>query len=131
MLSENFTLGAMRDRRRRRKPLAFLKNTLSGTVLAGPRANLRERQVLGTNRQISTVLDVVERQIPRLEAAILFEGRRPELATNLADLWARRRLLRQFLRVREVEASKKVVDFAKWRDGNGARQLIEARTRAA
>jgi hypothetical protein len=91
----------------------------------------RERQVLGTNRQISTVLDVVERQIPRLEAAILFEGRRPELATNLADLWARRRLLRQFLRVREVEASKKVVDFAKWRDGNGARQLIEARSRAA
>jgi hypothetical protein len=95
------------------------------------RAKSRERHVLGTNRQITTVLDVVERQIPRLEAAILLEGRRPELATNLADLWARRRLLRQFLRIREVEASKKIVDFAKWRDGNGARQLIEARQRVA
>jgi hypothetical protein len=85
--------------------------------------------VLGTNRQIETVLTTVERQIPHLEAAILTGGRQPELATNLAELWARRRLLRQFLRVREEEAKKQVVDFRKWRDGGGALQIIEARSR--
>jgi hypothetical protein len=85
--------------------------------------------MIGTNKQIRTVLDGVERQIPHLEAAILVEGRQPELATGLAELWARRRLLRQFLRVRTIEAKKDVVDFRKWRDGDGALQLIHARSK--
>lgn len=84
----------------------------------------------GTNRQIKTALRAVEQQIPHLEAAILVEGRRPDLAGGLSELWARRRILRQYLRTRRDEAQKDVVDFLKWRDGDGARQLIEARTRA-
>jgi hypothetical protein len=86
--------------------------------------------MLGTNKQVKTALDRVERRIPDLEAALMIEGRRPELATALAELWARRRLLRQLLRVRTVEARKDVVDFRKWRDGDGALQLMQARSRS-
>ena len=83
-----------------------------------------------TNKQLKSVLAEVEREIPAIEAAILEEGRQPELATGLAELWARRRLLRQCLRVRTVEAKKDVVDFRKWRDGDGSLQLIQARANA-
>jgi hypothetical protein len=82
------------------------------------------------NGQLRTALESVERQISPLEAAILTEGRSAELATNLADLWAQRRLLRQLLRVRTIESRKPVVDFRKWRDGDGALQLMDARARA-
>ena len=81
------------------------------------------------NRQLRTALESVERQISPLEAAILTEGRSADLATTLAELWAQRRLLRQLLRVRTIESRKPVVDFRKWRDGDGALQLMEARAR--
>ena len=83
-----------------------------------------------TNKQLKSALADVEREIPAIEAAILEAGRQPELATGLAELWARRRLLRQCLRVRTVEAKKDVVDFRKWRDGDGSLQLIQARANA-
>jgi len=83
-----------------------------------------------TNKQLKSALAEVEQEIPAIEAAILEEGRQPELATGLAELWARRRLLRQCLRVRTVEAKKDVVDFRKWRDGDGSLQLIQARADA-
>jgi hypothetical protein len=87
--------------------------------------------MLGTNRQYEAALESLERQIPRIEAALLRQDSSPNLASGLADLWARRRILKLLMLNRRVEAAKRVVDFRRWRDGNGALYLLAERGAAA
>lgn len=55
------------------------------------------------------------------------DGEAPGRAVPALEvLWARRRALRLLLLNRKVEAAKKVVDFRRWRDGNGALYLCAA-----
>jgi hypothetical protein len=83
--------------------------------------------MLGTNRQFEASLAALERQIPRIEAALLYGSESPNLAGGLAELWARRRVLKLLMLNRQVEAAKHVVDFRRWRDGNGALYLLAER----
>lgn len=83
--------------------------------------------MLGSNHQFEAALDSLERQIPRIEAALLYGSNSPNLASGLAELWARRRVLKLLMLNRRVEASKRVVDFRRWRDGNGALYLLADR----
>jgi hypothetical protein len=41
-------------------------------------------------------------------------------------MWQKRRAVRLLLRNRTIEAAKPIVDFQKWRDGNGALYLCAA-----
>jgi hypothetical protein len=45
----------------------------------------------------------------------------------LDELLKRRQMLKLLMLNRQIEASKSVVDFQKWRDGNGAIYLCAAR----
>jgi hypothetical protein len=74
--------------------------------------------MLGTTLQLETALRLLEQQIPLVEAELL-RGATPGLAPNLAELWKRRRLIRQIILNRRIEAAKKVVDLQRWRDGDG------------
>jgi hypothetical protein len=76
----------------------------------------------GTNRQIEALMRALDPRIADLERAIL-TGAAGARATTLEDLWARRRALRLLVHSRRVEAAEPVVDFEKWRDGNGAIHL--------
>jgi len=86
--------------------------------------------MLGTNRQFETALATLERQIPRIEAALLYGSNSPNLASGLAELWARRRILKLLMLNRRVEAAKRVVDLRRWREGNGALYLLAERAAA-
>lgn len=87
--------------------------------------------MLGTNRQFEAALDSLDQQIPQIEAALLRGGNSSNLASGLAELWARRRILKLLMLNRRIEAAKKVVDFRRWRDGNGALYLLADRGLAA
>ena len=80
-----------------------------------------------TNRHFETLLQTLERQIPRVEAALVKGSSSSQLADGLAELWARRRIVKLLMLNRRVEASKKVVDFRRWRDGDGALYLLAER----
>lgn len=76
--------------------------------------------MLGTNGQFQSMLWQIDGQICALERAAA-DGESPgRTAPALEELWARRRALRLLLLNRKVEAARKVVDFQRWRDGNGA-----------
>jgi hypothetical protein len=78
--------------------------------------------MLGTNRQFEALMRGLDARISALERAILVGTAGPN-ASMLEDLWARRRSLRLLVLNRRVEAAKPIVDFQKWRDGNGAIHL--------
>ena len=80
-----------------------------------------------TNRHFETLLQTLERQIPRVEAALVKGSNSSQLADGLAELWARRRIVKLLMLNRRVEASKKIVDFRRWRDGDGALHLLAER----
>lgn len=75
--------------------------------------------MLGTNAQFESLIRRLDSQISRLERSVL-QGTGGAAAVMLDELWARRRSLRLLILNRRVEAAKPVVDFQKWRDGNGA-----------
>jgi hypothetical protein len=79
--------------------------------------------MLGTNRQFQSLLRQVDSQIGATERAIAHGEAPGRLAASLEELWARRRALKLLLLNRKVEAAKRVVDFRRWRDGNGALYL--------
>lgn len=78
--------------------------------------------MLGTNRQLEALMRGLDLRIADLERAIL-QGTAGLSASVLEDLWARRRSLRLLVVNRRIEAAKPVVDFQKWRNGNGAIHL--------
>jgi hypothetical protein len=76
--------------------------------------------MLGTNGQFQSILCQIDSQIGALERAVA-DGETPgRAAPALEALWARRRALKLLLLNRQVEAARKVVDFRRWCDGNGA-----------
>jgi hypothetical protein len=79
--------------------------------------------MLGTNGQFQSILRQVDGQIGALERAVAHGETPGRVAPALEELWARRRALKLLLLNRKVEAAKKVVDFQRWRDGNGALYL--------
>ena len=87
--------------------------------------------MLGTNRQFESLLRTLDQQISVMEK-LLMQGRATKgVASSLEELWSHRRMLRLLLLNRRVEASKRVVDFHKWRDGNGALYLCAAKVAEA
>jgi hypothetical protein len=78
--------------------------------------------MLGTTRQFEALMQGLDARISDLERAIL-AGKAGANAGVLEDLWARRRSLRLLVLNRRVEAAKPVVDFQRWRDGNGVLHL--------
>lgn len=78
--------------------------------------------MLGTNDQFEALIRGLNVRIADLERSIL-EGTARWNASMLQDLWAHRRSLRLLVVNRRVEAAKPVVDFQKWRTGNGAIHL--------
>jgi hypothetical protein len=78
--------------------------------------------MLGTNRQFEALMLGLNLRIANMERAVL-AGAAGSSASMLEDLWARRRSLRLLVLNRRVEAAKPVVDFQRWRDGNGALHL--------
>jgi len=82
--------------------------------------------MLGTNRQFESMLRQVDSQIGAMERALTHGEQPARLAPALEELWAKRRAVKLLLLNRKVEAAKKVVDFQRWRDGNGALYLAQA-----
>jgi len=78
--------------------------------------------MLGTNCQFEALILGLDARIAKLERSIL-QGAAGSSATMIEDLWARRRSLRLLVLNRRVEAAKPLVDFQRWRDGNGAIHL--------
>jgi len=85
--------------------------------------------MLGTNGQFESLIRTLDSQIARFERAVLKGDAR--VAPQLEELWARRRSLRLLLLNRRIEARKRIVDFGRWRDGNGAIYLCAAPPGAA
>jgi len=81
--------------------------------------------MLETNGQFESLIRSLDSQIAKLERSVL-QGTAGRAGTMLDELWARRRSLRLLILNRRVEAAKPVVDFQKWRDGNGAIYLCVA-----
>jgi hypothetical protein len=79
--------------------------------------------MLGTNGQFQSILCQIDSQIGALERAVEGDETPGRMAPALEELWARRRALKLLLLNRKVEAARKVVDFQRWRDGNGALYL--------
>jgi glyoxylate carboligase len=75
--------------------------------------------MLGTNGQFESLIRSLDARIASLERQVL-QGTAGASGAVLDELWARRRSLRLLILNRRVEAAKPVVDFGKWRDGNGA-----------
>ena len=82
--------------------------------------------MLGTNDQFQSILCRIDSQIGALERAIADGDTPGRMAPALEKLWARRRALKLLLLNRKVEAARKVVDFQRWRDGNGVLYLCAA-----
>jgi hypothetical protein len=78
--------------------------------------------MLGTNREFEAMIRNLDARIAGLERVVL-DGGTGHADGKLEELWARRRSLRLLILNRQVEADKDVVDFQKWRDGNGAIRL--------
>jgi hypothetical protein len=84
--------------------------------------------MLGTNREFQLLLRQVDSQIAALERAVA-QGEAPgRIGPALEELWAQRRALKLMLLNRKVEAAKKLVDFERWRNGNGALYLCATST---
>jgi hypothetical protein len=83
--------------------------------------------MLGTNEQFEALISQLDSEIGKLERAVLLGDGGGKTVALLEDLWARRRSLRLLILNRRAEAAKPVVDFQRWRDGNGAIYLGTSR----
>ena len=73
------------------------------------------------NRDLQEVLREVDRELSRREADIRNGARfTTELITRVTELREVRWRVRRVLLNRQVVAAKKVVDFGRWVDGDGA-----------
>jgi hypothetical protein len=82
--------------------------------------------MLGTNRQFQTLLRHLDAQISGMERVLVNGASSGAAAPALEELWRKRRTLHLLLLNRKIEAARPVVDFQKWRDGNGALYLCAA-----
>jgi hypothetical protein len=82
--------------------------------------------MLGTNRQFEGLLRQLDGQINGMERALVNGGAASVAAPELEDMWQKRRALKLLLLNRKMEAARPVVDFQRWRDGNGALYLCAA-----
>ena len=82
--------------------------------------------MLGTNRQFETLIHRLDAQIAEMEPLLVNGSSAGSAAPVLEDLWQKRRALKLLLLNRKIEASKPLVDFQKWRDGNGALYVCAA-----
>jgi hypothetical protein len=82
--------------------------------------------MLGTNRQFETLLHHLDGQIAGMEGMLVHGAAGDDAAPRLEDMWQKRRALKLLLLNRKLESAKPVVDFQKWRDGNGALYLCAA-----
>jgi hypothetical protein len=82
--------------------------------------------MVGTNRQFETLLRHLDGQIAGMERVLVNGAGAGEAAPQLEDLWQKRRALKLLLLNRKIEAAKSIVDFQRWRDGNGALYLCAA-----
>jgi hypothetical protein len=76
--------------------------------------------MLGTNREYESMIQDIDCKIAERERAMLSGPLVAGTAATLSDLRDTRQTIRMLLLNRRVEASKRVVDFARWKDGNGA-----------
>jgi hypothetical protein len=76
--------------------------------------------MLGTNRHFESLLRGFDGQIANLERMLIHGDGAASGAPTPEDLGRRRRAVKLLILNRRVEAAKRVVDFQKWRDGNGA-----------
>jgi hypothetical protein len=89
------------------------------------------KTMLGTNRQFDSLLRTLDQQIGMMEK-LLIQGKSPAgLASSLEELWSHKRMLKLLLLNRRIEAAKPLVDFQRWRDGNGALYLCAAKVSEA
>lgn len=89
-------------------------------------ARVEGMAMLGTNSQFEVLLHQLDDEIGRLERVVQREGASGGRGALLEEMWARRQTLRQLRSNRRAEASKRVVDFRKWCDGDGAIQRFTA-----
>jgi hypothetical protein len=82
--------------------------------------------MLGTNRQFQTLIRHLDTQIAGMERVLVNGASGGSAGPALEELWRKRRTLNLLLLNRKIEAAKPVVDFQKWRDGNGALYLCAA-----
>jgi hypothetical protein len=83
--------------------------------------------MLGSNKHFEALLHSLDTQIATMENLLGSSAPAPGLASSLEELWTQRRLLKLLMLNRRIEASKRVVDFQRWRDGNGALHLCTSR----
>lgn len=77
--------------------------------------------MLGTNGELRTLLEHIDREVRQHERDIRWGGQPDSTVVGrLGELRGVRRLLLRVLLNRRAEASKKVVDLALWLNGSGA-----------
>jgi hypothetical protein len=79
--------------------------------------------MLGTNRQFQSLLCQVDSEISAMEYSAARNQGESRVFTAIEELRGRRRALKLLLLNRKIEAAKTVVNFHRWRDGNGALYL--------
>jgi hypothetical protein len=89
--------------------------------------------MLGRNRDYEAMIADIDRKIEERERAMLSGRLIGGAAASLSDLRETRQTIRMLLLNRRIQAAKRVVDFARWKDGDGAlyRQRKSAAGRAA
>src|SRR5436305_124881 len=84
------------------------------------------------NRDLKAVLTTVEREMHQREADFRHGGRiSTESVSRLIELREIRWTIRKVMLSRKTEAAKRVVDFARWRNGDGHLPPSEKKTAAA
>src|SRR5689334_20089856 len=76
--------------------------------------------MLGRNRDYEAMIADIDRKIDERERAMLSGRLVAGAAASLSDLRETRQTIRMLLLNRRVQAAKRVVDFARWKDGDGA-----------
>jgi hypothetical protein len=79
-----------------------------------------EAAMIGKNEELETLLRELDCEIRLREATLLGHGRATSIATDqLHQMRSIRRCVIEILLNRRIEASKPVVDLARWLNGNG------------
>ena len=76
--------------------------------------------MLGRNRDYEAMIADIDQKIDERERAMLSGRLVAGTAATLSDLRETRQTIKMLLLNRRIEAAKRVVDFARWKDGNGA-----------
>jgi hypothetical protein len=76
--------------------------------------------MLGRNSEYEAMIADVDQKIEERERALLSGHLVAGTAATLSDLRETRQTIRMLLLNRRIEAAKRVVDLARWKDGNGA-----------